>query len=87
MDESLRILDEQKQCVNDEILVQLVRMRLIVEKNRTRQASLNDTSEAAGLAEDEAALFSEVKEDIFKSSPKDGTHYSSPYSSLRFTLA
>lgn len=74
LDESLQIIDEQKQCVNDEVLVQLVRMRLIVEKNRDRRASLNDTSEAAGLADDEVALFSDVKTEIFKSSPKDGTH-------------
>ncbi|KAB8261634.1 hypothetical protein BDV32DRAFT_148280 [Aspergillus pseudonomiae] len=71
LDESLQILDEQKQCVNDEILVQLVRMRLIVEKNRTRQVSLHDASEGTGLADDEAALFSNVKAEIFKSSPND----------------
>ncbi|KAE8420988.1 hypothetical protein BDV36DRAFT_292664 [Aspergillus pseudocaelatus] len=71
LEESLRILDEQKQCANDEILVQLVRMRLIVEKNRARWAWLNDTSEAVGLAEDATALLSDVKKEIFKSSAKD----------------
>ena len=78
MDESLQILNEQKQCANDEILVQLVRMRLIVERNRALWALLNDISGAVGLAEDAAALFSDVKIEIFKSSPKDGTHYT-PY--------
>ncbi|KAB8222898.1 hypothetical protein BDV33DRAFT_201036 [Aspergillus novoparasiticus] len=71
LEESLRILDEQKQCANDEILVQLVRMRLIVEKNRARWTWLNDTSGAVGLAEDAAALLSDVKKEIFKSSAKD----------------
>ena len=77
MEESLRILDEQKQCANDEILVQLVRMRLIVEKNRARWTWLNDTSGAVGLAEDAAVLLSDVKKEIFKSSAKDGTHFTS----------
>ena len=53
-------------------------MRLIVEKNRTRQVSLHDASEGTGLADDEAALFSNVKAEIFKSSPNDGTRFS-PY--------
>lgn len=74
LDESLQTVGEQKECLNDNILVQLVRMRLIVEKNRTRRASLNDTSEAVGPAEDEAALFLDVKVEILNSSPRDGTH-------------
>ncbi|KAJ5857712.1 hypothetical protein N7455_008606 [Penicillium solitum] len=71
LDESLQTVGEQKECLNDNILVQLVRMRLIVEKNRTRRASLNDTSEAVGPAEDEAALFLDVKVEILNSSPRD----------------
>ena len=74
----MQILDEQKQCANDEILVQLVRMRLIVEKKRAQWAWLNDTPGAVGLAEDATALFSDVKVEIFRSSPKDGTHFT-PY--------
>lgn len=74
LDESLQIVGEQKECLNDDILVQLVRMRLIVEKNRTRRASLNDTSDAVGPAEDEGALFLDVKVEILESSPRDGTH-------------
>lgn len=73
LEESLQILESQKECLNDETLVNLVRMRRVVEKYRTRRASSSDLSDTTGLAEDEAALFSEVKEDIFKSSPKDGT--------------
>ena len=32
MDECLQILDERKECVTDEILVQQVRLQLIVER-------------------------------------------------------
>jgi len=32
MDECLQVLDERKECPNDEILVQQVRLQLIVEK-------------------------------------------------------
>ena len=32
MDECLQILDERKECLNDEILVQQVRLQLILEK-------------------------------------------------------
>jgi hypothetical protein len=32
LDECLQILDESKECLNDEILVQQVRLQLIVEK-------------------------------------------------------
>lgn len=32
MDECLQVLDESKECPNDEILVQQVRLQLIIEK-------------------------------------------------------
>jgi hypothetical protein len=75
LDECLQILDEQKECANDEILIQLVKMRLIIEKNRTHQGWLNDTSDAARHAENGAALFSDMKVQIFKSLPRDGTSH------------
>lgn len=40
MDECLQILDKTKECLNDEILVQQVRLQLIVEK--MAQGTLHD---------------------------------------------
>ncbi|KAL4787633.1 hypothetical protein BJX76DRAFT_354113 [Aspergillus varians] len=68
LDECLSVLDEQKECLNDEILIQQVRLQLIAEKATHCDMGRMETWESP------SALFSEfahIKTEILNASPKN----------------
>ncbi|KAJ5995144.1 hypothetical protein N7481_002121 [Penicillium waksmanii] len=71
MEESFRILEEREEVPNDKILVQLVQMQLVLEKNKSRQTSGDSAPGHVDPPEDQVKLFSDMKTKIFDSAPQD----------------
>ena len=80
MDECLQILDEQQECLTDELLVQQVRLQLIVEK--VARGPWNDVNSKAPLTFYLQALHSqlqEIKDKLPRRSQGDGELLSTNY--------
>ena len=80
MDECLQILDEQQECLTDELLVQQVRLQLIVEK--VALGPWNDVNSKAPLTFYVQALHSqlqEIRNELPRRSQGDGELLSTKY--------
>ena len=60
MDDCLHELTEKKECKNDEILVAMVRLRLIVEKSRSTPWQNTDSRVNDGLGQPSQTLYARV---------------------------
>lgn len=73
MEESFRILEEREEVPNDKILVHLVQMQLVLEKNKSRKTSGDSAPGHVDPPEDQMAFFSEMKTKILDSAHQYGT--------------
>ncbi|KAJ5805371.1 Major facilitator superfamily domain general substrate transporter [Penicillium riverlandense] len=75
MDECLRVIDEAKECPNDEILVQQVRLQLVVEKvaENAAHALEFESIEHSKVSPECISELESVKFNIMNASPKNST--------------
>ena len=77
LDECLEILDEQQECLTDEILVQQVRMQLIIE--RVGAVSENSKTPMSFYLQPLRSQLEEVRNNFPPRTQQDGKHSSDEY--------